>query len=71
MEAVVTAAQADAVVLVLGDKSGFTLDCTSGETRDCVELGLPGVREELAEAVLAAGKPTAVVQINGRPLSIV
>jgi beta-glucosidase len=69
-EAAAAAAQADAVILVLGDKSGFTLDCTSGETRDRAELGLPGVQEELAEAVAAAGKPTAVVLINGRPLSI-
>jgi beta-glucosidase len=69
-EAVAAAAQADAVILVLGDKSGFTLDCTSGETRDRAELGLPGVQEELAEAVVGAGKPTAVVLINGRPLSI-
>ncbi len=68
--AAAAAAQADAVILVLGDKSGFTLDCTSGETRDRAELGLPGVQEELAEAVAAAGKPTAVVLINGRPVSI-
>ncbi len=69
-EAVAVAAQADAVILVLGDKSGFTLDCTSGETRDRADLGLPGVQQELAEAVAGAGKPTAVVLINGRPLSI-
>lgn len=69
-EAAVLAAQADAVILVLGDKSGFTLDCTSGETRDRTELGLPGVQADLAEAVMAAGKPTAVVLINGRPLAI-
>ncbi len=69
-EAAALAAQADAVILVLGDKSGFTLDCTSGETRDRAELGLPGVQQELAEAVLGAGKPAAVVLINGRPLAI-
>jgi beta-glucosidase len=69
-EAAGLAAKADAVILVLGDKSGFTLDCTTGETRDRAELGLPGVQEELAEAVVNAGKPTAVVLINGRPVSI-
>jgi beta-glucosidase len=69
-EAAALAAQADAVILVVGDKSGFTLDCTSGETRDRMDLGLPGVQQELAEAVIAKGKPTAVVLINGRPLAI-
>jgi beta-glucosidase len=67
--AVAAAAQADLVVLVLGDKSGFTLDCTSGETRDRVELGLPGVQQQLAEAVAEAGKPIVAVLVNGRPLA--
>ncbi len=68
-EAVRLAAQADAVILVLGDKSGLVPDCTTGETRDRAELTLPGVQEELAKAVVAAGKPVAAVLINGRPLS--
>jgi beta-glucosidase len=57
-------------ILVLGDKSGLVPDCTCGETRDRAELGLTGVQEELAKAVVAAGKPVVVVMINGRPLSI-
>jgi beta-glucosidase len=57
------------VVLVLGDKSGLTPDCTTGETRDRAELGLPGVQEALARVLHAAGKPLVVVQINGRPIS--
>jgi beta-glucosidase len=69
-EAVRLAAQSDVTILVLGDKSGLVPDCTCGETRDRAELGLPGVQEELAEAVIAAGKPVAVVLINGRPPSI-
>jgi beta-glucosidase len=69
-EAIALAANADVVVLVLGDKSGLVPDCTSGETRDRADLGLPGVQEELARAVVAAGKPVAVVLINGRPLAI-
>jgi beta-glucosidase len=61
---------ADAVILVVGDKAGLTLDCTSGETRDRAELGLPGVQQELVETIVALGKPTIVVLVNGRPLAI-
>ena len=66
-EAVNAARQADAVVLVLGDRSGLTPDCTTGETRDSADLKLPGLQEELAQAILATGKPVAVVLITGRP----
>jgi beta-glucosidase len=69
-EAIQAARLAEAVVLVLGDRSGLSLDCTTGETRDSVDLRLPGVQSELAQAVLAAGKPVAVVLVNGRPLVI-
>jgi beta-glucosidase len=69
-EAVRVAGQADVVILVLGDKAGLVPDCTSGETRDRAELGLPGVQEDLARAVVAAGKPVVAVLVNGRPLSI-
>jgi beta-glucosidase len=65
--AVKTAKQADAVVLVLGDDSGLIPSCTTGEFRDSAELILPGLQRELAEAVLATGKPVALVMINGRP----
>lgn len=69
-EAIATASQADVVVLVLGDRSGMTLDSTTGETRDSVDLRLPGVQEELAKAILAIGKPIVAVLINGRPFAI-
>ncbi len=69
-EAIQVAQAAEAVVLVLGDRSGLTKDCTTGETRDSADLRLPGVQSELAQAVLATGKPVAVVLINGRPLAI-
>jgi beta-glucosidase len=69
-EAVQTARAADAVVLVLGDRSGLTPDCTTGETRDSVDLRLPGVQSQLAQAILAVGKPVALVLVNGRPLAI-
>ncbi len=69
-EAVHVAEQAEAVVLVLGDRSGLTLDCTTGETRDSSDLKLPGVQECLAEALHATGKPIAVVLITGRPYAL-
>ena len=69
-EAIRIACAADVVVMVLGDRSGLKVDCTTGETRDSVDLRLPGVQNELAKAVLAIGKPVVVVLINGHPLVI-
>jgi beta-glucosidase len=69
-EAVNTAKQADAVILVLGDHSGLVPSCTTGETRDSADLKLPGVQEELARAVIATGKPVIVVLVNGRPFAM-
>jgi beta-glucosidase len=69
-EALQIARQADAVILVLGDRSGLVPTCTTGETRDSADLQLPGAQQELAKAVLATGKPAAVVLINGRPYAI-
>lgn len=64
------ARMAEAVVLVLGDRSGLTPECTTGETRDSSDLKLPGRQEELAKALLATGKPVAVVLITGRPYAL-
>ncbi|HYD53543.1 MAG TPA: glycoside hydrolase family 3 N-terminal domain-containing protein [Gemmatimonadaceae bacterium] len=64
-EAVRVARQADAVVLVLGEHHDM-----SAESRNRTSLDLPGVQLALAQAVVATGKPVAVVLMNGRPLSI-
>ena len=69
-EAVRIAGQAEAVVLVLGDRSGLAPNCTCGETRDSADLQLPGVQEALFQAVAAAGKPIAAVLVTGRPLAV-
>jgi beta-glucosidase len=69
-EAVRLAKEADAIVLVLGDRSGLLPDCSTGETRDSVDLRLPGVQNELALAVIETGKPVVIVLVNGRPLAI-
>ncbi len=70
-DAALEAAQAaEAVVLVLGDKAGLAPHCTVGETRDSADLRLPGLQEQLAEAILATGKPVVVVLVTGRPYAI-
>jgi beta-glucosidase len=69
-EAVAAAETADVALLFVGGKSGLTNSCTSGEARDRHELNLPGVQQQLVEAVAATGTPVVVVLINGRPLSI-
>jgi beta-glucosidase len=69
-EAVTVAQAAEVIILAVGDKSGLTMDCTCGESRDRADLGLPGVQEELIRAIAALGKPIVVVLVNGRPLAI-
>jgi beta-glucosidase len=66
-EAVELAAAADVAVMVMGDKSGLTEDCTSGEFRDRASFDLPGLQEELVRAVLATGTPVVLVLVAGRP----
>jgi beta-glucosidase len=69
-EAIQCANSAEAVILVLGDRSGLTPNCTVGETRDSADLILPGMQEKLAAAILAIGKPVIVVLVTGRPYAI-
>ena len=70
VEAIECARRADIVILVLGDRSGLTPDCTTGETRDSADLRLPGLQEELAKLIIDKGKPVVVVLVNGRPYAI-
>ncbi len=51
---------------VLGDK--LQMDCGEGVDSSCLEL--PGVQNELAEAVFSVGKPVISVIISGRPHAI-
>lgn len=69
-EAIAAAAQSDVTLVFVGEKSGLTNDCTCGESRDRADINLPGVQEELVQALAATGKPVIVVLVNGRPLSI-
>jgi beta-glucosidase len=67
-DAVAAAAGSEVAVLVLGERSGLTEDCTTGESRDVASLALPGVQEELVHAVAATGTPVVVVLLAGRPI---
>jgi beta-glucosidase len=68
-DAVRVAREADAVILVLGEREDM-----SAEAHSRASLDLPGVQGELARTVYAAGraagKPVVVVLMNGRPLAV-
>jgi beta-glucosidase len=68
--AVTVAAGADIAVVVVGDKAGMFGIGTSGEGCDVEDLRLPGVQEELVEAVLATGTPVVLVVNSGRPYAV-
>ncbi|MBV9882852.1 MAG: glycoside hydrolase family 3 C-terminal domain-containing protein [Sphingomonadaceae bacterium] len=63
--AVAAARRADLVLLVVGEDFDMT-----GEARSRADLGLPGNRQAMADAVLDTGKPVVVLLMNGRPLAI-
>jgi beta-glucosidase len=69
--AAVTAAEtADLTILLVGDRSGMFGEGTSGEGCDVGALTLPGVQEELVDAVLDAARRTVLVVLSGRPYAI-
>ena len=59
-EAVLAAERSDAVVMALGGSCGW-VNVTGGEGKDRSRLSLPGVQQQLLEAVCAAGKPVVLV----------
>jgi beta-glucosidase len=70
-EAVHVAEQSDAVVLVLGENELLCREAWSEEhLGDSDSLDLVGRQDELARAIIATGKPLAVLLINGRPHSV-
>ncbi|MCR2763158.1 glycoside hydrolase family 3 C-terminal domain-containing protein [Microbacterium sp. zg.B48] len=68
--AVAAASVADIVVLALGDRAGLFGRGTSGEGCDAESLALPGAQGALLEAILAAGTPTVVTLLAGRPYAL-
>lgn len=66
-EAVKVAAESDAAIIVVGDRSGMFMDGSTGESVDRVSNRLYGVQEALVHAVAETGTPIILVLINGRP----
>ena len=64
-EALKTAEKADAVIVAVGEDSDM-----SGEAASRSDLSLPGVQEELVQALIKTGKPVIVLVTSGRPLTI-
>ena len=64
-EALTAAKTSDVVVMVLGEH-GFQ----SGEGRSRTKLDLPGLQQELLEAVFAVNPKVVLVLMNGRPLAL-
>ena len=54
-DAIKAAAGADVAIVVVGERSCLTDDCISGESRDRLDIGLPGRQRELVAAVAATG----------------
>jgi beta-glucosidase len=69
-KAVGLARGARVAILVLGERSGMSMGCTTGESRDRLEIGLPGRQQELLESVVATGTPVVLVVLSGRPLAL-
>ena len=74
-EAVAVAQQADAVVMVLGltarlegEEMPVQIDGFKGGDRTRIDL--PAVQEKLLERIVALGKPTVLVLMNGSALSV-
>ncbi|MGQ1788250.1 beta-glucosidase BglX [Saccharicrinis sp. GN24d3] len=64
-EAVKLARSSELVIMVLGEH-GFQ----SGEARARTKLDLPGLQQEMLEAVYAVNKNIILVLMNGRPLAL-
>ncbi len=59
------ALNADVVIAVMGEMANMSSEASSRAT-----LELPGVQQQMLEAVVATGKPVVLVLENGRPLDI-
>jgi len=64
-EAIRAAKKADVVILALGENWQM-----SSEAQSRSMIDLPGNQNELADAIIKANKNTAVILMNGRPLTI-
>ncbi|GHB92579.1 glycosyl hydrolase [Streptomyces umbrinus] len=68
--AVEAARRADVCIAVVGDRAALFGLGTSGEGCDADDLSLPGVQDELVEALLATGTPVILLVVSGRPYAL-
>lgn len=68
--AVQAAREAEVAIVCVGDLAGLFQTGTIGEGSDTDSLSLPGVQQQLLEAVVATGTPTIVVLHSGRPYNL-
>ncbi|MCS2171373.1 glycoside hydrolase family 3 C-terminal domain-containing protein [Scandinavium sp. TWS1a] len=68
--AVRVAEESEVVVACVGDLAGLFQSGTVGEGSDTDSLNLPGVQQQLLEALVATGKPVVVVMTGGRPYNL-
>jgi beta-glucosidase len=64
-EAVALAKDSDVALVFVGESADMV-----GEAASHASLDLPGPQMDLVKAIQATGKPTVVVLVNGRPLTI-
>ena len=68
--AVEAARASDVAIVFVGDLAGLFQTGTVGEGCDTDTLDLPGVQQQLLDAVVATGTPTIVVLHSGRPYGL-
>ena len=56
--------------LAVGDHPGLFGRGTSGEGCDAEDLSLPGIQDELVEALIETGTPVVLVVVSGRPYAL-
>ena len=72
-QAAAAARECDLNIVVAGDYMHRGMNSkmkTAGENADRSDVNLPGLQHELIRRVAASGKPTVLILVSGRPLSI-
>lgn len=63
-------ADADVVIAVVGERTGWAGNNTAGEGRTTANPALPGNQTELITTIESVGKPVVTVVVSGRPLLV-
>ena len=67
-DALRAAVDADVIIAVVGERTGWAGNNTAGEGRSVTDPALPGNQEQLVTQLAATGKPLVTVVVSGRPL---